>query len=50
MAWTFAMLGQSDEKLFAALAIVAERRVSYFNAQELASMAWASAKAGQADE
>ena len=36
MAWAFATVKQSDEKLFTVLARVAERRVGEFNAQGLA--------------
>ena len=32
MAWAFALLGQSDEKLFAALARQAKRRVTELSA------------------
>ena len=38
-AWAFAKVSQSDEKLFAAFATKAERRVRGFNAQDLANTA-----------
>ena len=44
-AWAFAAAGKSDAQLFAALARVAELRVSNFNMQELANIAWAFATA-----
>ena len=43
-------MGQSDEKLFAALARAAERWVGEFNAQSLANTAWTFAKVRQLDE
>ena len=39
-----------DEKLFAALVRAAERRLSEFNAQELANTAWAFATVNYRDE
>ena len=50
MAWAFATVKQSDEKLFAALARAAEWRVSEFNAQNFANTGWAFATLKQADE
>ena len=50
MAWAFAKVGQSDEKLLAVLALAVGRRVSDFNAQSLANTAWAFAQVGQLDE
>ena len=41
-------MGQLDERLFKAMAKMAERRLDQFNAQNLANMAWAFA--GQQDE
>ena len=49
-AQAFTMLGQSDEKLFTALARAAELRMSEFKAQEIANTAWAFAKLDQLDE
>ena len=43
-------MGQQDERLFKALAKMAERRLDQFNAQELANTAWAFATVGQKDE
>ena len=39
-----------DERLFAALAIAAERRLSEFNPQSVANMAWAFATVKRRDE
>ena len=39
-----------DEKLFAVLARAAERRVSKFNAQDIANIAWAFATLDYLDE
>ena len=39
-------MDQTDEKLFAALGRVAEWRVSEFNAQNLANIAWAFTEMG----
>ena len=50
MAWAFAKLGQSDEKLFAALARAAQLRMNGFTVQELVNTAWAFATLGQSDE
>ena len=43
-------MGQQDEQLFKALAMVAELRLDRFSAQELANTAWAFATVGQQDE
>ena len=50
LAWAFATLGHFDKKLFAALALETQLRVSEFNAQDLANTAWAFATVGQLDE
>ena len=39
-----------DEKLFAALATAAERRLTHFNPQEVANTAWACATVKYRDE
>ena len=39
-----------DERIFAALAIAAERRLSEFKPQELANSAWAFATANHRDK
>ena len=49
MAWASAMVDQSDEKLFAALAGAAAQRVNDFKPQGLAKTAWAFASMGQSD-
>ena len=41
IAWSFAMVAQSDVPMFAVLARAAERSIDEFNAQELANTAWA---------
>jgi len=43
------MAGQSDTKLFTALARVAERHVGDFKPQELSKIAWAFAMVGRSD-
>eukprot|EP00747_Dinoflagellata_sp_TGD_P111195 gnl/TRDRNA2_/TRDRNA2_171166_c6_seq1.p1 gnl/TRDRNA2_/TRDRNA2_171166_c6~~gnl/TRDRNA2_/TRDRNA2_171166_c6_seq1.p1 ORF type:complete len:230 (+),score=47.62 gnl/TRDRNA2_/TRDRNA2_171166_c6_seq1:292-981(+) len=50
LAWAFATLGHSDEKLFAAFARAAELQMHEFNAKSLASTAWAFATLGESDE
>ena len=45
-----ATVRQQDEKLFKALARVAERRLDKFNAQGLANTAWAFATVKQQNE
>ena len=45
----FAMLGQVDARLFAALAREAEWRMGDFKPRDLANIAWAFARVGQAD-
>ena len=49
-AWALAMMNQSDEKLFKALARTAERRENKFKLQDLANTAWAFATVSQSDE
>ena len=44
IAWAYATVGHSDEKLFAALASAAERRASEFNMRGLANTSWVFAK------
>ena len=48
-SWAFAMAGQNDASLFAALATAAQRRMGDSNLQNLANTAWAFATAGQKD-
>ena len=48
--WAFAKAMQPDEKLFAALAIAAARRVRQFQVQNVANTAWAFATVKQSDE
>ena len=43
-------MGQQDERLFKALAKMAERCLEQFNAQVLTNTAWAFATVGQQDE
>ena len=47
--WAFAMVGQWDALLFAALAKLAEQPVGDFSAQSVANIAWAFATASQSD-
>ena len=47
-AWAFATATHRDDKLFAAVAKVADRRLSEFNAQELANAPWVLATMKQA--
>ena len=49
-AWAFATVNYRDEKLFAALARAAERRLSEFKPQNVANTAWASATVNYRDE
>ena len=49
-AWAFATVKHRNEKLFAALARAAERRLSEFKPQELANTAWAFARVNHRDE
>ena len=50
MAWAFATVNYLDEKLSAALAIAAGRRLSKFNLQNVANTAWAFATVNCWDE
>ena len=49
LGWAFAMLGQSDVKLFAALGRAATWCVGNFNVQGLANTAWAFATGSSSD-
>ena len=49
-AWAFAMVKQSDEKMFTILASGAERRGCEFNARSVANTAWAFATVMHGDE
>ena len=49
-AWAFGTLLQWNEKLFMALARLAERRASEFNAQEFANTVWAFATVNLSSE
>ena len=48
-AWAFATAGQLDARLFAVLAVGAERGVIDCKPQELVKAAWASVTAAQSD-
>ena len=47
MAWAFATVGQKDDKLFTALARMAEQHLDQFNGQDFANTAWGFATVGQ---
>ena len=50
LSWALAIANRRDERLFAALATAAERRVREFEPQSVANTAWAFATVNQRDE
>ena len=50
MAWAFETVNHRNEKIFAALAKAAQRRLSEFNVQDEANTAWAFATVIDQDE